>query len=89
MIDLGEKQDLARVLLDWSEVLGKKYYPEQYAIQVSDDGTDFRTIYEGKASDSGPQIIDVDGSGRYVRMLVTGKMPAGACALWEMDVWAK
>lgn len=89
MIDLGEKQDLARVLFDWSEVLGKKYYPEQYAIQVSDDGTGFRTIYEGKASDSGPQIIDVDGSGRYVRMLVTGKMPAGVCALWEMDVWAK
>lgn len=88
-IDLGEKRSLGRVLIDWSEVLGRKYYPEQYVIQVSDDGTNFRTIYEGKASDSGPQTFEVTGSGRYVRMLVTGKMPADACALWEMDVWAK
>lgn len=88
-IDLGEKKDLSRVMLDWSEVLGVSYYPEAYDIQVSDDNKNFKTIYQGKTDKAGTQNLPLEGSGRYVRMQVTGKMPAGQCSLWEFDVYAR
>ncbi|PWJ42906.1 InlB B-repeat-containing protein [Sediminitomix flava] len=81
-IDLGAKYDVNRVLLNWEGAFGKIY-----DIQISDDATNWTTIFSETESDGGIDDLEVTGSGRYVKMLgIERALPYGY-SLWEMEVY--
>ena len=80
-VDLGSAQDVGSVWL-WPRTAtagepagnGGAGFPEDFEVQVSDDGTTWDTVatYAGQTSDgSTGRGYDVGGRGRYVRILVT------------------
>ncbi|MEV6572937.1 discoidin domain-containing protein [Streptomyces sp. NPDC051577] len=81
-VDLGASRDLSRVVLTWEGAFGKNYQ-----IQVSDDGTNWRTATSVTGSDGGTDEIAVSGSGRYVRMNGLVRSGGYGYSLWEFQVY--
>ncbi|MFF2369820.1 discoidin domain-containing protein [Agromyces sp. NPDC058110] len=82
-VDLGQVSDIDRVDLTWEGA-----YAKAYEIQVSDTGTGgwstIRTVANGPG---GSESLDVDGHGRYVRMLGTQRANGYGYSLWEFAVY--
>lgn len=81
-VDLGESRNLSRVVLTWEGAFGKNY-----EIQVSDDGTNWRTAKSVTGSDGGTDEIAISGSGRYVRMNGLLRSSGYGYSLWEFQVY--
>ncbi|MEU9027059.1 discoidin domain-containing protein [Streptomyces sp. NPDC048383] len=81
-VDLGASRNLSRVVLTWEGAFGKNY-----DIQVSDDGTNWRTAKSVTGSDGGTDEIAVSGSGRYVRMNGLVRSGGYGYSLWEFQVF--
>ncbi|MFE9559845.1 discoidin domain-containing protein [Streptomyces sp. NPDC006487] len=81
-VDLGAVRSLSRVVLTWEGAFGKNY-----DIQVSDDGTNWRTAKSVTGSDGGTDEIAVSGSGRYVRMNGLVRSSGYGYSLWEFQVY--
>ncbi|MFD3678272.1 discoidin domain-containing protein [Streptomyces sp. NPDC058613] len=81
-VDLGAVRNLSRVVLTWEGAFGKNY-----EIQVSDDGTNWRTAKSVTGSDGGTDEIAISGSGRYVRMNGLVRSGGYGYSLWEFQVY--
>ncbi|CAM5646930.1 hypothetical protein SAVIM338S_06419 [Streptomyces avidinii] len=81
-VDLGASRNLSRVVLTWEGAFGKNYQ-----IQVSDDGTNWRTAKSVTGSDGGTDEIAISGSGRYVRMNGLVRSGGYGYSLWEFQVY--
>ncbi|MFJ7269522.1 discoidin domain-containing protein [Streptomyces sp. NPDC099050] len=81
-VDLGASRSLSRVVLTWEGAFGKNY-----EIQVSDDGTNWRTAKSVTGSDGGTDEIAISGSGRYVRMNGLVRSGGYGYSLWEFQVY--
>lgn len=96
-VDLGEPQPFDRVELRWD------YPSTAYTVEVSDDGTNWRSVASETTSAGSPQPVDEvrfdSVTARYVRISMTGRPAAeGAAAgasqwtpeafsLWEVGVY--
>jgi len=80
-VDLGSVLDLCRVQLDWEAAYGRSF-----RIEASDDGTAWRTLRTVTDGTGGKQSLDVDGSGRYVRLVGTERGTSWGYSLWELRV---
>ncbi|WP_434600622.1 discoidin domain-containing protein [Streptomyces sp. A5-4] len=83
-VDLGANKDLSRVVLTWEGAYGKNY-----EIQVSDNGTDWRTAKTVTGSDGGTDDIAISGAGRYVRMNGLVRSSGYGYSLWEFQVYGE
>ncbi|WP_125773265.1 discoidin domain-containing protein [Antribacter gilvus] len=83
-VDLGETADLDHVELVWEAA-----YSTTYQFQVSDDGSTWSTLYSTSAGDGGTDVFDVDGDGRYVRLLSTARSGGYGNSLWELRVFGE
>ena len=81
-VDLGSVQSIDQVVLDWETA-----YASGYRIEVSDDGAGWSTIHSTTTSTGGDENIDVDGSGRYLRLWVTERATQWGISLWELQVF--
>jgi hypothetical protein len=81
-VDLGRTQSLCRVVLNWEAA-----YASTYQIQVSNDGNVWTNIYSTTTSTGGLQILNVSGSGRYLRMNGTARGTGYGYSLWEMEAY--
>jgi beta-galactosidase len=81
-IDLGSTKTITKVELKWESAYGK-----DYQIQVSNDGTNWTTIYTRTNGTGGDEIINLSGSGRYIRMNGTARGAQWGYSLWEFKVW--
>ena len=63
-LDFGAEQSFQRVYLAWELAHGS-----DYDIQVSNDGAAWTTVAEVRDGNGYQDIVDLDGSGRYVRIL--------------------
>ncbi|MCY0951353.1 discoidin domain-containing protein [Streptomyces sp. H27-S2] len=81
-VDLGAVRNLSRVVLTWEGAFGKNY-----EIQVSDDGTNWRTAKSVTGSDGGTDEIAISGSGRHVRMNGLVRSGGYGYSLWEFQVY--
>lgn len=81
-VDLGQQADLRRTVLTWESAYGK-----DYAIQASDNGTDWHTLKTVTGGDGGTDDLTVSGSGRYVRMQGIARSGGYGYSLWEMQVY--
>ncbi|MZQ86298.1 DUF1533 domain-containing protein [Paenibacillus sp. 5J-6] len=83
-VDLGAKQTMNRVLLNWENAYGKAY-----TIDVSTDGDTWHTVYATDSEDGG--IDDISFSpveARYVKMNGIKRGTPYGFSLWEFEVYA-
>ncbi|MFF8507048.1 discoidin domain-containing protein [Streptomyces sp. NPDC015492] len=81
-VDLGTRTDISRVVLNWEGAYGKAY-----DIQLSDNGTDWRTVTSVTAGDGGTDELAVSGTGRYVRLQGVTRGTGYGYSLWEFRVY--
>ncbi|MBD5785429.1 discoidin domain-containing protein [Cellulosimicrobium terreum] len=80
-VDLGSAQHVCGIELDWEGAYGKGF-----RVEASDDGTTWRTLRTVTDGTGGKQVLDVDGSGRYVRIVGTQRGTGYGYSLWELRV---
>ena len=82
-VDLGEANPIHGVVLHWERAAGKAFL-----LQVSDDGKQWKTVYETDQGDGGVDDIRFEPvQARWVRMLGTNRMTRWGYSLWEMIVF--
>ena len=82
-VDLGATHQISEVKLFWETAYGKAYQ-----IQVSNDGTNWTTIYtQSNGSGGNEDLTGLSGSGRYVRMYGTQRGTGWGYSLWEFQVF--
>lgn len=81
-VDLGQVTAISHIQLAWESAYGKAYQ-----VQVSNDGTNWTTIYSTTTGDGGFDDFDVSGSGRYVRLYATQRGTTYGYSLWEFGVY--
>ncbi|SEG79548.1 Beta-1,3-glucanase [Actinacidiphila yanglinensis] len=80
-VDLGASEPICSVGLNWETA-----YATAYQIQVSDDATNWTTVYSTTTGTGGIQTLNVTGTGRYVRVYTTARATAYGVSLWEFSV---
>jgi chondroitin AC lyase len=84
MVDLGAVQPIKTVRLFW-----EASYARKYTLQVSDDGEQWKQVYEQNNNNGGLNNIDLDVSGRYVRMNVLARSTTKyGVSMYEMEVFS-
>lgn len=83
-IDLGKRYDLCKVILHWEAAFGK-----DFKIQVSMDTSGWQTIANYTGNNSTYNILNVKGSGRYIRMYGTARATPYGFSLYEFEVYGK
>jgi hypothetical protein len=81
-VDLGRSAQVSRIVLTWEAAYGKAY-----DIQLSDNGTDWRTVRSVTAGDGGTDDLAVSGTGRYVRLQGVTRATGYGYSLWEFQVY--
>ncbi|MDQ1682383.1 MAG: beta-glucosidase, partial [Frankiaceae bacterium] len=81
-VDLGAKYTISGVTLTWEAAYGKAFQ-----IQTSMDNVNWTSVYSTTTGAGGVQTLDVDGSGRYVRMYGTARGTQYGYALWEFGIY--
>lgn len=81
-VDLGASAHVTQVVLQWDPA-----YASAYKVQVSADNANWTDIYSTTTSKGFKQTLNVDGTGRYVRMYGTARGTAYGYSLWTFDVF--
>jgi hypothetical protein len=81
-VDLGSTQSICQVALYWETA-----YATAFQIQTSNDNSTWTTIYSTTAGTGGNQVLNVSGSGRYIRMYGTARDTQYGYSLWEFQVY--
>lgn len=82
-VDLGAVRTVSRVVLDWEAA-----YARTYRIEVSTDGSTWRTVWSTTAGDGGTDNSAFSPvSARYVRMQGLTRATGYGFSLWEMSVF--
>ncbi|MGW2491422.1 discoidin domain-containing protein [Streptomyces sp. NPDC001606] len=81
-VDLGATAHVTQVVLQWDPA-----YASAFEIQVSPDNANWTDIYSTTTGKGFKQTLDVNGTGRYVRMYGTARGTAYGYSLWTFDVF--
>ncbi|QFZ78502.1 family 16 glycosylhydrolase [Streptomyces fagopyri] len=81
-VDLGASAHVTQVVLQWDPA-----YASAYRVQVSADNTNWTDVYTTTTGTGFKQTLNVDGTGRYVRMYGTARGTAYGYSLWTFDVF--
>lgn len=81
-IDLGRQYRATRVVLTWETA-----YASGYKIQMSDDATTWWDAYTTTTGNGSTDDLNIDESGRYIRMLGTQRATIYGYSLWEFEVY--
>ena len=81
-VDLGSSQSICQVGLNWEAA-----YATAFQIQTSNDAATWTTIYSTTTGTGGNQVLNVSGSGRYIRMYGTTRATQYGYSLWEFQVF--
>ncbi|MFI8325475.1 discoidin domain-containing protein [Streptomyces sp. NPDC085529] len=83
-VDLGRTAAVSRIVLDWEAA-----HATAYDIQLSDDGTTWRTARSVTGSDGGTDEVAVSGTGRHVRLKGVTRSGGYGLSLWEFKVYGE
>jgi uncharacterized protein YceK len=81
-VDLGGTATIDQVVLNWEPA-----YAKAFQIQVSADAANWTSVYSTTTGTGGTQTLNVNGTGRYVRMYGTARATAYGYSLWEFQVY--
>ena len=62
-------------------------YAKAYQIQISNDGTNWTNLYSTSTGDGGFDDLNVNGTGRYVRLTGTVRATTFGYSLWEFGIY--
>jgi hypothetical protein len=82
-VDLGSVQSVCQVVLQWETA-----YATAFQIQISNDATNWTSIYSTTTGTGGTQTLNVSGSGRYLRMYGTARATQYGYSLWEFQAFS-
>jgi len=85
-IDLGEKQEIATILLDWEGAHAKSY-----KLQISDDAKTWTDVYTTDNSKGGIEEIPLKKpvAARYIKMQGIKRATQWGFSLYEIEVYGK
>ncbi|MBL7254331.1 DUF1996 domain-containing protein [Actinoplanes sp. LDG1-01] len=81
-VDLGSTATVTQVKLVWEAA-----YAKAFQIQTSADGTTWTNLYSTTTAAGGTQTLNVNGSGRYVRVYGTQRGTGYGYSLYEFQVY--
>jgi beta-glucanase (GH16 family) len=81
-VDLGATAQISQVVLQWDPA-----YATAYQIQVSGDAVNWTSIYSTTTGKGFKETLNVNGSGRYVRMYGTARSSAYGYSLYDFNVY--
>lgn len=81
-VDLGSVRTIGTVILNWESAYGKSY-----DIQVSNDKTNWTTVYRQLYGQGGVETIKVKADGRYVRVYGFARSTGFGYSLYEFEVY--
>ena len=81
-VDLGQKREIGRITVDWKDAA------RAYQIQVSDDATNWTTIYAKMNADASDIDIPIYANGRYVRVYCIASWAFNGFGIKEIQVFA-
>lgn len=81
-VDLGGTATVNQVVLSWEAA-----YARTFQVQISSDGNNWTNLYSTANGTGGTQTLDVNGSGRYVRVYGTARATPYGYSLWELSVY--
>ena len=81
-VDLGAVHAVREVILYWENA-----HATAFQIQTSDNGTTWTNVYSTATGTGGEQMIELNGTGRYVRMYGTHRNTTYGYSLWEFQVF--
>jgi hypothetical protein len=81
-VDLGGTAAVSQVVLNWEAA-----YATAFRVQISGDGAGWTDLYSTTTGTGGTQTLNVNGSGRYVRVLGTARGTPYGYSLWEFQVY--
>ena len=83
-VDLGAARQVGRVILDWEAAYGKAY-----DIEVSSDGTTWRTVYSTTTGQGGQDVDRFPATqARYVRMQGVQRGTGWGYSLYQFQIYA-
>lgn len=81
-IDLGVKSEICGMRISWEFA-----YPAAYSIQISDDSTQWKTVYHETDGDGGTDdLYFAPVSTRYVRFLGEERATGWGYSVWDLDI---
>lgn len=84
-VDLGSARQVGRVTLAWESA-----YARSYRIEVSTDGSTWRTVWSTTAGDGGTDVAAFPTTtARYVRMHGVTRATTYGYSIWELAVYAQ
>ncbi|MBO0610801.1 discoidin domain-containing protein [Myceligenerans salitolerans] len=81
-VDLGKASQVQRVEIVWEAA-----YSTSYGIGLSDDGVNWTNAAWVDAADGGTDVLQVSGTGRYVRLFGETRNGIAGHSLWEFRVF--
>ncbi|BBA98439.1 putative secreted protein [Actinacidiphila reveromycinica] len=81
-VDLGRSTTFSHVQLYWEAA-----YAKAYSVQTSQDGTNWTTVRSVTDGDGNIDDLDVNGTGRYVRVLGTQRGTGYGYSLYEFGIY--
>ncbi|WP_039913223.1 glycosyl hydrolase [Cellvibrio mixtus] len=81
MVDLGASHSFNQIVLQWESAYGKSY-----SIQTSTNGASWTTIYQTTTGVGGREVLNVSGTGRYVRVYGTERGTGYGYSLYDFQV---
>ncbi|MGC4807581.1 discoidin domain-containing protein [Micromonospora sp. DT233] len=81
-VDLGSSRSICRVHLSWEAA-----YARAFQLQISDDGTTWRSVWATSTNAGTSNNIDLLETGRYLRMYGTARGTEYGYSLLEMRVY--
>jgi hypothetical protein len=81
-VDLGTSMTVCQVVLNWEAA-----FASGFQIQTSPDGINWTSIFTTATGTGGVQTLNVNGTGRFVRMLGTARGTAFGYSLFEFQVF--
>jgi hypothetical protein len=81
-IDLQDTFAINKVVLKWETAAGKTY-----KIQVSGNNTNWTDIYSTSTGAGGTETLNINGTGRYIRMYGTARKTTYGYSLFEFQVF--
>ncbi|GAB4086059.1 hypothetical protein GCM10028784_26890 [Myceligenerans cantabricum] len=81
-VDLGQRSQVRRVEIVWEAA-----HSTVYGIGVSDDGVNWTDVAFQDSADGGTDVLDVSGTGRYVRVFGQQRNGIAGHSIWELRVF--
>ncbi|MBO0791141.1 MAG: discoidin domain-containing protein [Ktedonobacteraceae bacterium] len=83
-IDFGKTASIKRVVLQWWSA-----YASDYRLQVSSNGSNWRTIHAQTKGKGGTETVSASGKGRYIRLYAIQSGANNGYSLWEFKVYGQ